>query len=202
MDARIERTGTTVNTWIVGDDDEVIVVDPGRDAAPVLAAVGDREVMAVICTHGHAGHVAAAVEVAARDEAPVAVHPRDRVFWREAHPDADPEIEMEEGGIFEVAGVALEVIHAPGHSPGSVCLYSDDLQAVFVGDVLSADGPVPHESEFPDFSRQLSSIGEQVLTLPGPTRVLPGHGDELTVATAEKRFDSWVTAGPVIGGGD
>ncbi len=202
MEARIERAGTAVNTWIIGDAEEVIVVDPGRDAAPVLAAVGDREVMAVICTHGHAGHAAAAVEVAARDEAPVAVHPKDRVYWREAHPDDDPEIDMEDGGIFEVADVALEVIHAPGHSPGSVCLYSEDLQAVFSGDVLSAAGPVPHENEFPDFARQLSSIGEQVLTLPGQTRVLPGHGDELTVAAAEKRFDSWVTAGPVISSSD
>jgi glyoxylase-like metal-dependent hydrolase (beta-lactamase superfamily II) len=198
MEARIERTGTTVNTWIIGDDEEVIVVDPGRDAEPVLAAVGDREVIAVICTHGHPGHAAAAVEVAARDEAPVAVHPKDRVYWREAHPDDDPDIEMEEGGVFEVADVALEVIHAPGHTPGSVCLYSEDLKAVFVGDVLSAAGPVPHDNDFPDFARQLSSIGERVLTLPGQTRVLTGHGDELTVTAAEKRFDSWVTAGPVI----
>jgi len=198
MEARIERTGTTVNTWIIGDDEEVIVVDPGRDAEPVLAAVRDREVIAVICTHGHPGHAAAAMEVAARDEAPVAVHPKDRVYWREAHPDDDPDIEMEEGGVFEVADVALEVIHAPGHTPGSVCLYSEDLRAVFVGDVLSAAGPVPHDNDFPDFARQLSSIGEQVLTLPGQTRVLTGHGDELTVTAAEKRFDSWVTAGPVI----
>ena len=84
----------------------------------------------------------------------------------------------------------------PGHSPGSACIYSEDLQAAFTGDVLSADGPVPHENEFPDFARQLSSIGGHVLTLPGPTRLLPGHGDELTVTMAEKRFDSWVTAGP------
>jgi glyoxylase-like metal-dependent hydrolase (beta-lactamase superfamily II) len=202
MEARIERTGTTVNTWIIGDDEEVIVVDPGREAEPVLAAVGDREVVAVICTHGHAGHVAAAVDVAARDEAPVAMHPKDRVYWREAHPDDDPEIEMEEGGVFEVADVALEVIHAPGHTPGSVCLYSEDLQAVFVGDVLSAAGPVPHDNDFPDFPRQLSSIGEEVLTLPGQTRVLTGHGDELTVSAAEKRFDSWVTAGPVLSSED
>jgi glyoxylase-like metal-dependent hydrolase (beta-lactamase superfamily II) len=198
MEARIEQAGTTVNCWIIGDDEEVIVVDPGSDAGVVLDAVGEREVMAVICTHGHPSHTAAAVEVAARDEAPVAVHPKDRLFWREAHPDDNPDIDMEEGGFFEVADVALEVIHAPGHTPGSVCLYSDDLQAVFVGDVVSASGPVPHEKEFPDFSRQLSSIGEQVLTLPGPTRVLPGHGDEFTVSAAEKRFDSWVTAGPVV----
>ncbi len=196
MEARIERAGTTANSWIVGDDEEVIVIDPGGDAAAVLAVVGDREVLAVICTHGHATHTAAAVEVAARDEAQVALHPADRVHWREAHPSDDPEIDMEDGGIFGVADVSLEVLHAPGHSPGSVCLYSEDLRAVFAGDVVSASGPVPHENEFPDFARQLSSIGAHVLTLPGETRVLPGHGDEFTAAVAEKRFDSWVTAGP------
>jgi glyoxylase-like metal-dependent hydrolase (beta-lactamase superfamily II) len=196
MEARIERAGTRVNTWIVGDDEEVIVIDAGDDAAAVLSAVGDREVLAVICTHGHAAHTAAAIEVAARDEAPVALHHADRVHWREAHPSDNPEIDMEDGGIFEVADVTLEVLHAPGHSPGSVCVYSEDLSAVFAGDVVSAKGPVPHEKEFPDFARQLSSIGAHVLTLPGETRILPGHGDEFTVAVAEKRFDSWVTAGP------
>jgi glyoxylase-like metal-dependent hydrolase (beta-lactamase superfamily II) len=196
MKARIERAGTTANCWIVGDDEEVIVFDPGDDAGSVLAVVGEREVLAVICTHGHARHTAAAVEVAARDEAPVALHPADRVYWREAHPKDNPDIDMEDGGRFEVADVSLEVLHTPGHSPGSVCLYSDDLGAVFVGDVVSSAGPVPHEKEFPDFARQLSSIGAYVLTLPGQTRVLPGHGDEFTVAAAEKRFDSWVTAGP------
>ncbi len=135
MEARIERVASPGdadapegNAWIVGDDNEVIVVDPGRDARAVLAAVGDREILAVICTHGHAAHVAAAPEVAARDEAPVALHPRDRLVWREAHRDGDPEIEMEDGGIFEVADATLEVIHAPGHSPGSVCLYSEELR--------------------------------------------------------------------------
>jgi glyoxylase-like metal-dependent hydrolase (beta-lactamase superfamily II) len=196
MEARIERAGTAANSWIVGNDEEVIVVDAGSDADAVLAVVGDREVLAVICTHGHAAHTAAAVDVAARDEAPVALHRADRVYWREAHPDINPEIDMEDGGTFGVADVTLEVLHAPGHSPGSVCIYSEDLGAVFSGDVVSAAGPVPHEKEFPDFSRQLSSIGAHVLTLPGQTRVLPGHGDELTVAAAEKRFDSWVTAGP------
>jgi glyoxylase-like metal-dependent hydrolase (beta-lactamase superfamily II) len=193
-EARIEQAGKEAHAWIIGDDEEVIVIDPG-DAAAVLDVVGEREVLAVICTHGHAAHVAAAMEVAERDEAPVALHPADKVHWREEHPEDDPDIDMEDGGIFEVADVSLEVLHAPGHSPGSVCLYSEDLDAVFAGDVLSARGPVPHEGEFPDFPGQLSAIGEHLLTLPGRTRVLPGHGDELTIATAEKRFDSWVSAG-------
>jgi glyoxylase-like metal-dependent hydrolase (beta-lactamase superfamily II) len=200
MEARIEQVPgggpADVNAWIVGDDEEVIVIDPGRDADAVLAAVGEREVLAVICTHGHAAHTAAAIEVADRDEAQVALHPKDRLPWREAHPDDDAEIEVEDGGVFEVADVRLEVIHAPGHTPGSICLYSEELEAVFSGDVLLADGPAPHDGEFPDFPAQLTAIGEHLLTLPDATRVLPGHGEEITVAAAERRFDSWVTAGP------
>ena len=205
MEARIEQVASPGgegapdgNTWIVGDDEEVIVIDPGTDAGSVLEAVGEREVLAVICTHGHASHVAAAVGVADRDEAPIALHPRDLLQWRNAKAGDDPEIDMEDGGIFEVADVSLEVIHAPGHTPGSVCLYSEELQVVFSGDVLLARGPAPHEGEFPDFPAQLSAIGEHLLTLDTATRVLPGHGEESTVAAATKRFDSWVTAGPVL----
>ena len=204
MEARIERVASPgdadapeSNAWIVGDDEEVIVVNPGRDAEAVLAAVGDRLILAVICTHGHAAHVAAAPAVAERDEAPVAVHPRDRLLWREAHRDADPEIDMEDGGIFEVADASLEVVHAPGHSPGSVLLYSEELEAVFAGDGVAAAGPVPHDGEYPDFPAQLSAIGEHLLTLPGPTRVLTGHGGETTVSAISKKFDSWVTGGPL-----
>jgi len=196
MQARIDRVTGTVNTWIIGDDDEVIVIDPGATAGAVLPVVGQREVLAVICTHGHARHVAAAFDVAERDEAPVALHDADRLAWREAHPGREPDIRMENGGVFEVADVTLEVIHAPGHSPGSIGLYCEELGVLFSGDVVSGGGPVPHDGGFEDFPRQVSSIGASVLTLDGDTRILAGHGEETTVATAERRFDSWVSAGP------
>ena len=167
--------------------------------AGLLDAVGDREVLAVICTHGHPDHVAAALKLAERDEAPVALHPRDRMLWREAHPGEQPDIEMEDGGIFEVADVALEVIYAPGHTDGSVCLYCEDLGVVFTGHVLVAEGPVPHDGEYNDFAEQLTAIGEHLLPLPSDTRVLPGHGPETTIALAEKMFDAWVSAGPTLG---
>ena len=188
MAARIEQVSSDeINAWIIGDDDEVIVIDPGRDAAAVLRSVGDREVLAVICTHGHADHVAAAVAVAERDEAPVALHPKDRLLWRDAHPADDADIEMADGGIFELADTSLEVIHAPGHTDGSVCLYCEDLGVVFTGHVL-ASGPVPHDGEYPDFAGQLNAIGEHLLAVPSDTRVLPGQGPETTIAAAEKRI--------------
>jgi len=186
------------NAWVIGDGEEVVVVDPGEDADAVLERVGDREILAVICTHGHQAHVAAAPEVASRDDAPVALHPKDLLAWREAHGESDPEIEMEEGGSFEVAGVSLEVLHTPGHTPGSVSIYCVDLGVVFTGDALCENGPCPHDGEFPDFAEQLSAIGSELLTLPGTTRVLSGHGEEITIAAAEKNFDAWVSAGPAL----
>jgi len=186
------------NAWVIGDGEEVVVVDPGEDADAVLERVGDREILAVICTHGHQAHVAAAPEVASRDDAPVALHPKDLLAWREAHGESDPEIEMEEGGSFEVAGVSLEVLHTRGHTPGSVSIYCDDLGVVFTGDALCENGPCPHDGEFPDFAEQLSAIGSELLTLPGTTRVLSGHGEEITIAAAEKNFDAWVSAGPAL----
>jgi glyoxylase-like metal-dependent hydrolase (beta-lactamase superfamily II) len=216
MDARIERvgspraadqddpaeaaegTGMTSCAWVIGDDDEVIVIDPGTDAAAVLEQVGEREILAVICTHGHVGHIGAALEVAERDEAPVALHRSDKLFWRGVYRVDDPEIEMADGGLFDVADVQLEVIHTAGHTPGSVSLYCEDLEVVFTGDALAAVGPVPHEGLYADFAAQLTAIGERLLDLPAATRVLPGHGEETTIGDASKRFDGWVTAGPLV----
>ena len=197
MTARIEQVSSgQANAWIIGDDEEVIVIDPGRDSAGILGAVREREVLAVICTHGHPDQVVAAPGVAEPDEAPVALHSKDRMLWLDAHPEDVAEIEMSDGGVFEVAGVRLEVIHAPGHTPGSVCLYCEDLDVVFTGHALAASGPVTHDGEFADFAGQLTAIGEYLLTLPGSTRVLPGEGEETTIAAAEKHFDAWVAAGP------
>jgi len=194
-----EHGPSETNAWLIGDDDEVIVIDPGEDSGSVLEGIGDREILAVICTHGHATHVAAAVEVAERDEAPVALHRADRLLWRTAHRGGDPEIEMADGGRFDVADVQLEVIHTGGHTPGSVSIYCEDLGVVFTGDALYANGPVPHEGIFADFPGQLTAIGERLLDLPPQTRVLSGHGEETTIGDAAKRFDGWVSAGP---GGD
>jgi glyoxylase-like metal-dependent hydrolase (beta-lactamase superfamily II) len=193
-----------LNAWLIGDDDEVIVIDPGEDAASVLEQVGERDILAVICTHGHPAHIAAAAEVAARDEAPVALHPGDLALWRNLHEGDDPEIEMADGGRFEVADARLEVIATRGHTRGSVSLYCADLDVVFTGDALSARGPVPHEGAFVDFLRQLTAIGDRLLDLPPGTRVLSGHGEESTIADAAKRFEGWLTAGPdgVLAGGE
>ncbi|MEU8245428.1 MBL fold metallo-hydrolase [Nonomuraea sp. NPDC048916] len=206
MTARIERVVTEGavdidgtehkvenNTWIVGDDDEVIVIDPARDAAKILEQVGEREVLAVICTHGLPDHVGAAIEVASRDEAVVALHPKDKPLWRETWRETWPDIDMEDDGIFGVADVQLDVMETPGITPGGVSLYCEGLGAVFTGKSLQADGPGKLGGEYPALADQLTSIGGRLFTLPPDTRVLGVHGEEVTVGDLEPHFDAWVS---------
>jgi glyoxylase-like metal-dependent hydrolase (beta-lactamase superfamily II) len=181
------------NTWIVGDDEEVIVIDPARDADKILEKVGDREVLAVVCTHGLPDHVGGAIEVAARDEAVVALHPKDRPHWRETWAETWPDIEMEDEGLFGVADIQLEVLFTPGITQGGVCLYSEELGAVFSGKTLQADGPGKLGGEYPALADQLTAIGGRLFTLPHDTRVLPAHGEETTIGDLEPQFDSWLS---------
>ena len=205
MTARIERVVTEGvvdidgaeqkvenNTWIIGDDDEVIVIDPARDAEKILEQVGEREVLAVICTAGLPDHVGAAIEVASRDEAVVALHPKDKPLWRETWSETWPDIEMEDDGIFGVADVQLDVMETSGVTPGGVSLYCEGLGAVFTGKTLQADGPGKLEGEYPALADQLTAIGGRLFTLPADTRVLPNEGEEVTIGDLEPHFDDWV----------
>src|SRR5437016_572521 len=86
----------------------------------------------------------------------------------------------------------------PGGRPScNTWLIGDSDEAIVVDP--GSDGPAPHDGEYPDFPGQLSAIGQELLTLPEETRVLPGHGEEITVETAGRRFDAWVAAGPADG---
>ncbi|GAA1021924.1 Zn-dependent hydrolase [Acrocarpospora pleiomorpha] len=206
MTARIERVVTAGvveiddvehkvenNTWIVGDDEEVIVIDPARDAEKILEQVGEREILAVICTHGLADHVGAAIEVAAKDEAVIALHPKDKRLWRQTWEDTWPDIDMEDEGLFAVADTELEVLTTPGVTPGGVSLLSESLGVVFTGETLLADGPGKLGGEYPSLADQLTSIGERLFTLPHETRVLPAHGEETTIGDLEPQFDRWLS---------
>jgi Zn-dependent hydrolases, including glyoxylases len=180
------------NTWIVGDDQDVIVIDPARDADKIMEQVSDREVLAVICTHGLADHVGAAIEVAARDEAVIALHPKDKKIWRETWRDTWPDIDMEDDGVFAVGDVNLEVLETPGVTQGGVSLYCEALGVVFTGRSLQADGPGKLGGEYPRLADQLTSIGGRLFTLPKETRVLPNQGEETVIGDLEPHFDDWV----------
>ena len=169
------------NVWLVGDDEEVLVIDAPHDAAPIVAAIGGRSVAGIVLTHGHNDHITAAVALREATGAPVWFHPEDRMLWDVVHPDTTPDQDLADGTRFTVAGTTLIALHTPGHSPGSTCLHAPDLGTVFTGDTLFCGGPGATGRSYSDHPTIVRSIRERLFALPGDTVVRTGHGDDTTI---------------------
>ncbi|MFS0897617.1 MBL fold metallo-hydrolase [Mycolicibacterium litorale] len=182
------------NIWLVGDDSDVIVFDAAHTAEPIVMAVGGRNVVAVICTHGHNDHITVAPELAAALDAPVLLHPGDDMLWRAVHPDQTFR-PVDDGATLRAGGIELRALHTPGHSTGSVCWYAPDLAAVFSGDTLFQGGPGATGRSYSDFPTILESISARLGPLPGDTVVYTGHGDTTTIGDEIIHYDDWVARG-------
>jgi glyoxylase-like metal-dependent hydrolase (beta-lactamase superfamily II) len=185
------------NVWIVGDDREVLVIDAAHDADAIAAAVGDRRVVAVVCTHAHDDHVNQAPALADRFGAPVLLNPAEAPLWEMTHPNRKPDRELADGDTLTAGGVVLRVLQTPGHSPGSTCLYAPELGTVFSGDTLFPGGigrvdPVRSGLSFPEV---LDLVEERVFSLPDETWVYPGHGDDTTIGRERPHLAEWRTRG-------
>ncbi|SDS70863.1 Glyoxylase, beta-lactamase superfamily II [Friedmanniella luteola] len=200
---------------------ECVVVDPGLGAVPgvqELVAEHRLKPVAVLVTHGHLDHTFSVTPLCAGNDATCWVHPRDRALlgdpYRAMGPDAralveqlagpttftepDAVRELVDGTRFEVAGLAFDALHAPGHTPGSTMLRTDypgtEVEAVmFSGDVLFA-GSIGR-TDLPGGSHldMLDSLRTKVLPLPDPVAVLPGHGPQTTMA-AERAQNPYLQA--------
>jgi glyoxylase-like metal-dependent hydrolase (beta-lactamase superfamily II) len=183
------------NVWVLGDDEEVVVIDAAHDAGAIVAAVAGRRVGAIVCTHAHDDHIGAAPELAALTGAPVLAHPDDAVLWKMTHPGRQPDGELYDGQPIDVAGTVLTVLHTPGHAPGAVCLHVPEAGVVFTGDTLFQGGPGATGRSFSDFGTIIGSVSDRLLRLPGETIVHTGHGPDTTIAAEAPHLDEWIARG-------
>jgi glyoxylase-like metal-dependent hydrolase (beta-lactamase superfamily II) len=203
MTARIEKVVTSGvfsldgqdfnvdnNVWLVGDDHEVVVIDAAHDPAAILAAVSGRRLSAVICTHGHNDHINAAPRVADATGAPIMLHQGDEVLWRMIYPGTRADENLGDEQVIEIAATPLRVLHTPGHSPGSVCLYAPALGTVFSGDTLFHGGPGATGRSYSDYDTIIASIRGKLLGLPPETVVRTGHGEDTTIGAEAAQFSA------------
>jgi glyoxylase-like metal-dependent hydrolase (beta-lactamase superfamily II) len=190
----------TNNIWLVGDHDEVLIIDAAHDHRPIVDAVGNRRVTAIACTHGHNDHINAAVALAEVVDAPILLHPADRMLWDEEHPGRAPDGELGEGDVLRAGRMELAVVHTPGHSPGCCCFHAlgaaaSGADVLFSGDTLFCGGPGATGRSHSDFPTIIDSIRSKLLTLPPDTMIHTGHGDSTTVAAEAPHLEEWIARG-------
>jgi glyoxylase-like metal-dependent hydrolase (beta-lactamase superfamily II) len=174
---------------------DCLVVDPGLGAEELIAFLDERKMTAVaaVLTHGHIDHIAGLA--ALRRSFPdikVFIHAHDAEMLGKPVANlsglmgrafaAEPaDILLEDGDWVERAGVKLQVLHTPGHTPGGLCLYSSGGGVVFTDDALFAESI--GRTDFPggSMSRLVRSIKEKLWVLPDETVVYPGHGPSTTI---------------------
>lgn len=181
-----------VNCYIIMDQDEALVIDPGGNGESIKSFLKEKgfKLKYIVLTHGHFDHVGAVADL--KDEnVEILIHEEDLYLYEIANQQAmnfgieipklpSPDRFLAEGDRVEFAGRSLDVIHTPGHTPGSISLYGHGL--LFTGDTLFANSV--GRTDFPRSSHDalMKSIKDKLFKLPDDTRVLPGHEDETTIS--------------------
>ncbi|HET7169576.1 MAG TPA: MBL fold metallo-hydrolase [Candidatus Limnocylindrales bacterium] len=192
---RLERVVGPIatNVHILADprSREAIAIDT---ATPSLGWIADElaergwTLKLIVSTHGHWDHIGDNAAVAAHTGADIAVHPLDRERLVTPAPQfapfdivpSVPAVELAEGGEVRFGEIRLRVLHTPGHTEGSVCLFAADEGLLFSGDTLFAGGWGRVDLPGGDAGAMVSSLG-RLLTLPDGAAVLPGHGQATTI---------------------
>jgi hydroxyacylglutathione hydrolase len=186
------------NCTVLGDKQtqEAIVIDPGDNIPKIMAVLlaHGLTVKQILVTHANIDHIAGAQMLKDLTGAPVLYNQADlalvavmdtqaKMIGAEVPDVRKPDADLRDGLTFGVQGVRGTVIHTPGHTPGSVCLYVPDESLLLAGDTLFAGSVGRSDFLGGDGPMLLRSIHERLMVLPETTRVIPGHGAETMIGT-------------------
>jgi hydroxyacylglutathione hydrolase len=193
------------NCWVIGSrrTREGIVIDPGDEPDRILELARDLgvNVKLIANSHAHVDHILGVPAVQRATGARFLLHPGDDAIARSApltaarwlgytpEPVPDADAPLQDGDTVEVEGLQLRVIHTPGHTPGSVCFYTEGM--LFSGDTLFRGSIGRTDLPGGDYSQIMSSIIDRLLPLPDETIVLPGHMLETRIGH-ERRTNPFV----------
>ena len=193
------------NCYIIGSRQtgEAICFDPGDDVDEIKALAREMRVTItkIVCSHGHLDHIMAVRALKEETGAPFLLHQSDlelarhlpesamRLLSRTEPPPPDPDAFMSEGDDVEIPGLSMKVLHTPGHTPGSICLYGGGM--LFSGDTLFQGTVGRTDMAGGSMPQLLDSIVTKLMALPDDTIVRPGHMDQTTIG-AERRQNPYV----------
>jgi glyoxylase-like metal-dependent hydrolase (beta-lactamase superfamily II) len=193
------------NCSVIGDPvtKDAIVVDPGDDVEKVLAVLDEHGLncRAILNTHTHLDHVGGNQQLRDRTGARLMLHEADLALYDNLKiqaawmggmvaepPRATVDEHIHQGDRVSAGGIVAEVLHTPGHTPGSLCFHVDgEAPLVFSGDTLFAGSIGRTDLWGGDFDQELESIRRRLLALDDRTRVIPGHGPETTIGQERRR---------------
>lgn len=164
-----------------------LIVDAASDPEAIVAMADGTRVVAVVTTHGHSDHHGAIPEVTQRLGVPFMLHPSDAEIAGKT-----PDTPLDEG-VLLIGDVSAQILHTPGHTPGSICLVLDGV--VLTGDTLFPGGPGATRFDHSSFGTIIESIESKLFALPDDTVVLPGHGAHTTIGTEVPQLPDWIRRG-------
>jgi glyoxylase-like metal-dependent hydrolase (beta-lactamase superfamily II) len=197
------------NAYLVwdGTSADALVLDPGMDAAgPLMERVAENGLRLHLIgnSHGHVDHIYDNAPLKAASGAPLAIHPDDayRLDGRNSYGFAvepsTPDRDLREGEQLRIGDLVFDVLHAPGHTEGSVCLYEERQAVLLSGDVLFAGSYGRTDLPGGSDADMVASLARLARDLPDGVRVLPGHGPETTIGRERFWMERIAAAGRLL----